>query len=66
MKQLKLSLAILAMAIGSITSFAFRTKTVDSPCKTGNPAQFKSQCSNLNSPLCCETAGGHMYLGPKL
>jgi hypothetical protein len=63
MKKIKISLAMLGILIGSITSFAFKPNQMDTPCKTG-PAQFVSQCNDTNQVLCCETEEGLIFNGP--
>jgi hypothetical protein len=63
MKKIKISLAMLGILLGTVTSFAFKAKVQDEACIAG-PAKFVSQCQDVNHTLCCETAGLDIYTGP--
>ena len=63
MKNIKISLAMLGMLIGTVASLAFKAPKKDTPCVSG-PASFVSQCANTNTHLCCKTANNQSYNGP--
>lgn len=63
MKNIKISLAMVGMLVGTVASLAFKAPKKDIPCASG-PAQFVSQCGNTDTHLCCKTANGAIYKGP--
>jgi len=65
MKRVRISIALLGLVLGSITSLAFKTQEKLVACISG-PAADSSQCGRPGPMICCETANHTKIFGDYL
>jgi hypothetical protein len=66
MKRMKISLALVALLVGSIATFSFNVAHKAKIACVSGVVSDSSQCGNTTDPNCCITADGTNFHFPQL